>query len=49
MTTHATAPDQRAGWFTRFVSRQAAQPSGVFGRLLGWIWWFETARVKTMR
>jgi SAM-dependent methyltransferase len=46
MTTHATAPDQRAGWFARFVSRQAAQPHGGFGWLLGWIWWFETAAVN---
>lgn len=30
----------------RFLSRQAAHPSGVFGRLLGRIWLFQSARVN---
>ena len=30
----------------RFLSRQAAHPSGAFGRLLGRIWLFQSARVN---
>lgn len=46
MTARVARRARRAGWFARFVSRQAARPRGVFGGLLGWIWWFETARVN---
>ena len=41
--TH-TAPS--APWLVRMISRTAADPSGWFGRLLGSIWWRETAPVN---
>lgn len=46
MTARVTRHPRPAGWFAQFVSRHAAQPRGAFGWLLGWIWWFETARVN---
>lgn len=44
MTATTTRP--RAGWFARLISRTAKHPSGSFGRLLGWIWWRETAPIN---
>lgn len=45
-TTTTTGGSFRAGWLARLISRTAEHPSGVFGRLLGWIWWRETAPVN---
>lgn len=34
------------GAFGRLLSRQAARPSGPLGRIIGWIWVWETAAVN---
>lgn len=44
MTATTTRP--RAGWLARLISRTAKHPSGLFGRVLGWIWWRETAPIN---
>ncbi|BDX31580.1 hypothetical protein TUM20985_21270 [Mycobacterium antarcticum] len=38
--------ERKPSWSARYLSRQAAQPSGAFGWLLGRIWLAETAEVN---